>query len=230
MAKILVVEDDPFVLENVAQLLEQQNHVVDKATDGIYALDLLKLSDYDMVVLDWDIPKLSGLDVCKRYRSQNGKARILMLTGKGAIDEKEIAFDQGADDYLTKPFQGRELTARVRAMLRRPVILHGDALVAGHVVLEPHSGSVEVNGKPVKLLPKELALLEFLMRHPNQIFSAEAILTRVWTSESDASPDTVRKNITRVRQKVELDGFPDLIHTVFGLGYQLILPKNDPAT
>lgn len=227
MAKILVVEDDSAVLENVVQLLENLSHVVDKAMDGAYALDLLSLSGYDMVILDWDIPKQSGLDVCRKYRAASGKAPILMLTGKGAVEQKEQAFDIGADDYLTKPFEGRELAARVRALLRRPPGLQTDTLVAGHVTLEPASRSVSVNGVPVKLLPKELALLEFLMRHPNQVFSADAILTRVWTADSDASPDTVRKNITRLRQKIELHGFPALIHTVFGLGYQLNTPKTN---
>jgi DNA-binding response OmpR family regulator len=228
MAKILVVEDDPGVLENVAQLLESLNHVVDKATDGTYALDLLCLSGYDMVILDWDIPKQSGLEVCRKYRADSGKAPVLMLTGKNAVDQKEQAFDIGADDYLTKPFEGRELAARVRALLRRPHTLRTDALVAGHVTLEPASRSVSVNGASTKLLPKELALLEFLMRHPNQVFSADALLTRVWTAESDASPDTVRKNITRLRQKIERAEFPALIHTVFGLGYQLIPPQSSP--
>jgi len=143
-----------------------------------------------------------------------------MLTAKTATGEKISGLDAGADDYLTKPFDVGEVSARVRALLRRPAALTGNVLKLGQIVLERDTHRVTKTGEEIQLLPKEFALLEFFMRHPSQVFSAEALLDRVWASDSEASPETIRTYIKRLRQKIDNKETPSLIQTVHGVGYK----------
>jgi two-component system OmpR family response regulator len=144
-----------------------------------------------------------------------------MLTAKSSIEDKEEGFGVGADDYLTKPFHLKELAARVRVLLRRPLTEHATTLRAGDVVLDPIECKVLKNGQEVHLLPKEYRLLEFLMRHPNHVFSAEVLFNRVWESDTTAALDTVRGHIMRLRTKLDTPGMPSIISTVRRLGYKL---------
>src|SRR5262249_466480 len=160
---------------------------------------------YDMVVLDVNLPKLSGLDVCKQFRESGGSTPILMLTGKDAIDDKERGLDAGADDYLTKPFHLKELSASVRALLRRPNTFTGDVLRSGDLILETSTFRVSRDGEDIQLSQQEFALLEFLMRNANQVFSPEALLDRVWKSSSDVSPAAIRTHIKMLRKKLDKD-------------------------
>lgn len=229
MAKILVVEDEPDFSELVGEWLKSQHHVVEIVGSGEDALDRLRFYKYDIVVLDWMLPGVSGLDVCKEFRSHGGTTPILLLTAKRHVDEKEQGLDAGADDYLTKPFEMKELSARIRALLRRPQAFAGAVLQVGDLVLEPNTYKVTRNGEDLTLLPKEFALLEFLMRHPNQVFSAEALLDRVWSSDSEASPETIRTYIKRLRKKIDVDGQPSVLSTVHGVGYKLEASQATPA-
>lgn len=225
MAKILIVEDDPELSGVLQDWLVSEHHVVDTVDDGTEADQLLRHYAFDLVVLDWDLPGMLGVEVCRQFRSRGGSTPILMLTGKGEIKDKTTGLDAGADDYLTKPFHPDELSARVRALLRRPApVTATNELKAGDLVLEPGTYRVMRAGKDIRLLPKEFALLEFLMRHPNVVFSAEALIDRVWSSDSDASPDTVRTNIKRLRQKIDTEGQRPMIATVHGVGYKLEVP------
>lgn len=190
--------------------------------DGEEALHRLKVSEYDLVILDWTLPKLAGVEVLKEHRRLGGQTPVLMLTGKDKISDKEEGFDAGADDYLTKPFHGKELTVRIKALLRRPPNLVKDVLRVGELVLEKENFSVRRGESEIRLLPKEFALLEFLMRHPNQVFSAEALLERVWVSESESTVEAVTTCIKRLRRKLESDGTPSPIATVHGVGYKLV--------
>lgn len=225
MAKILVVEDEPDFSELVGEWLKNQHHVVEIVGNGEDALDRLRFYKYDIVVLDWMLPGVSGLEVCKTFRSNGGTTPILLLTAKKHVDEKEAGLDAGADDYLTKPFEMKELSARIRALLRRPQAFAGAVLQVGDLVLEPNTYKVTRNGEDLVLLPKEFALLEFLMRYPNQVFSAEALLDRVWSSDSEASPETIRTYIKRLRKKIDIDGHPSVLSTVHGVGYKLEAPQ-----
>jgi len=225
MPKILLVEDEPDFSILIGEWLRAEHHVVELVENGEEATDRLKFYKYDVVILDWMLPGISGLEVCKRYRATGGTTPILLLTAKKHVDEKEQGLDAGADDYLTKPFEMKELSARIRALLRRPSVMTGSILQVGNLSLEPTTFKVTRNGEEVSLLPKEFALLEFMMRHPNQVFSAEALLDRVWSSDSDASPETIRTYIKRLRKKIDLQGQQSILSTVHGVGYKLESPQ-----
>lgn len=221
MAKVLVVEDDVSLGKMVRDWLALEHHQTEVVTDGAEAKEMLKVYKFDVIVLDWELPNLSGIEILKDFRSRGGLTPVLILTGKGSIIEKEAGFDAGADDYLTKPFHGKELTARLRALLRRPEGYSGDILKAGQLQLDRANYRVTRGDDEIKLLPKEFALLEFLMRHQNRVFAPEALLNRVWESDSEATVDALTTCIKRLRKKIDVEGQPSVIRTVHGVGYKL---------
>lgn len=220
MAKILVVEDDAELSFTIENWLTLEDHVVETVSDGSEAVDRLKYYKYDLLVLDWGLPGLSGLEILNRYRSVGGAIPVLMLTGKDAIQDKEAGLDAGADDYLTKPFHVKELSARIRALLRRPQTIPANLIKAGELTIDPRAHQVFKGDDEVHLHPKEFAILEFLVRHPGQVFSPEALMDHVWSSYSDASPTNIRAYIAKLRSKIDTDGKPSLISTVHGVGYK----------
>ncbi|MBA3856916.1 MAG: DNA-binding response regulator [Cyanobacteria bacterium PR.3.49] len=219
MAKILVVEDDSDLAEVLKITLSNKGHSVKVLSGGKDALDMLRVYKYDVIILDWMMPDVSGVDILKNYRENGGKTPVLMLTAKTTIDDKEKALDLGADDYLTKPFHSRELLARTRALLRRPQSMAQTVLRAGDLELDPVSCTVLKSGKTLKLRPKVYSILEFFMRHPNQVFSPETILERVWMDDSSASIDTVRTHIKLLRRSIDSSGQESLIENVRNRGY-----------
>lgn len=221
MAKILLVEDEPDFSVLVASFLHSEHHSVEVAESGEAALDLLSVYQYDLLILDWNLPGISGLDVCKNFREKGGITPILMLTARSHVDEKSAGLDSGADDYLTKPFQIKELGSRVRALLRRPVAFQSSNLRAGNLEMDISNFKLTRGGEEIALLPKEFALLEFFMRHPNQVFSPETLIDRVWTADKEASPETIRTYIKRLRKKLDVEGEKSLLSTVHGIGYKL---------
>ncbi len=222
MSKILVVEDHNEMSELIRDSLLALSYLVDTVTSGPEALNKLRLYEYDLIVLDLNLPGLCGIDVCRTYRQHGGNAPILMLTGNRTLGDKETGFDAGADDYLTKPFHFRELIARVKAMIRRGPgqSSQQEVLTAGSITLYLQEHRVMKNGLEILLLPKEFALLEFFLRHAGQVFSAEALIQRVWDSEKDASPETIRSYITRLRNKLGSTKEDPIIMTVHGVGYK----------
>jgi two-component system, OmpR family, manganese sensing response regulator len=219
MAKILLVEDDAELAERLGDWFTLEGHSPEIVTTGEDALQMMEGYTFDVIVLDWGLPGITGLSVCQRYRKQGGKAPVLFLTGKGDIDSKEAGLDAGGDDYLVKPFDVRELSARIKSLLRRPAGLLPTGLRLKDMELELETRTVKVGGKSVHLMPKQSALLEFLMRHPNRPFGAKALLEAVWPSESDASEDTVRTCVKTLRRQLELVGKEDLVKTILGSGY-----------
>ncbi|MBX3150162.1 response regulator transcription factor [Candidatus Obscuribacterales bacterium] len=223
MAKILVVEDNADLSENIRDLLESHQYNVDCAMDGIEALGYLRAYEYDVIVLDWVLPKMTGIEIVKQFRSQGGVTPVIMLTGRRDIEDKESGFDAGADDYLTKPFELRELAVRIKSLIRRAPNASAptDCLSIGDVVLNKETKLVTKNGKELKLMPKDFAILELFLTYPNKVFSAEALIDRIWSSSTDASPDVVRKHINRIRTQIDSEGQASLIRTVHGVGYSL---------
>ncbi len=222
MPKVLVIEDDAGLNRMIREwLVFSERHTVEYAEDGNQGLDKLLFTEYDAIVLDWELPGRSGIEVLKEYRSSGGKAPVLMLTGKGGIVDKEAGFDAGADDYLTKPFHMKELSARLRALIRRAGGTVSNVLQLRDIALEPGAFKVTRAGREIQLLPREFALLEFFMRHPDQVFSADTLLSRVWSSDSDATVDAITTCIKRIRKKMDSEGQTSIIKTVHGVGYKM---------
>lgn len=220
MAKILIAEDDTSLGMSLRLTLESEKHVVELVTDGLEALDRLKLYPYELVILDVDLPGLNGFEVARQFRDRRGAIPILILTGKTTINDKASGFDAGADDYLTKPFDMRELLMRINALLRRPSAYAGDVIEGRGIILDTSTRIAHKGGEKVELTAKEFELLEFLMKRPDQYFSVDDLLDQIWTSESESSELAARQLIRRLRKKIESDGEEPVIVTSKGLGYK----------
>jgi DNA-binding response OmpR family regulator len=219
MAKVLIVDDDKSLCSSLNEWLKMKNYTVEMVHAGDDALEHLRAFEYDLIILDWNLPNVSGVEICRQFRSSGGVTPILMLTGKGSIHEKEEGFYAGADDYLTKPFQAQELVARVHALLRRPTAFIGPVISIRNIVLDTNRRRVTRDGTEIQFQPMEFTLLEFLMRHPTQVFSTEALMRRCWDSNAEISLDAIYTCIRRLRRKLDVDGQPSLITTVHGVGY-----------
>lgn len=222
MAKILILDDDKNLCVAIQDWLEHRHHNVEMIHDGLEGLALLQFSQFDLLILDVNMPGLNGFEICRRFRSSGGESRILMLTGQNKIIDKEIGFGAGVDDYLTKPFHMDELMLRVSALLRRSTKLVVDnVLRVGDLSLDTSTFSVWRANQRINLSKVEFSLLEFFMRHPKQVFSPEALLSRVWSSDAEISTETVRTSLKRLRSKIDQEGKPSLIQNVHGVGYLL---------
>jgi DNA-binding response OmpR family regulator len=222
MPKVLIIEDDEALLDNMSEWLAADRYTVETASNGDDGLYRMRFYPFDVIILDWDLPGSNGIEICRQYRDSGGNTPILMLTGKSTVKEKRTGLDSGADDYLTKPFDLEELTARLRALMRRPASSQSSQLKARDIVLDTATGVVTKAGAEIHLMPKEFALLEFFLRNQNQLFSADALLNNVWSSEDDpCTTDTIRPYIKRLRSKID-DGADSLIVNVHGMGYKLV--------
>lgn len=221
MAKILIVDDDVALSEFIRDSLKMDGHSVEVANDGHDALARLAVSGFDTLLLDWDLPGVSGIEICRHVRQKGSVVPVIMLTGKTAKGDKLTGLDSGADDYITKPFDVEELNARVRAVLRRASASTTNALKVGDLVLDPSNYRVYRAEQEIRLLPKEFALLQFFMRHPGQVFSVEALLQRVWDSESESTDEAIRSCIKRLKKKLEDDAGNCVIENVPRVGYRL---------
>ena len=221
MAKILLVDDDQNLVAGLKQFLEEQSYQIEAVQDGEDALQILSSFHYDAIVLDWNLPGMSGEAICKEYRRRGGQTPIIFLTGQNDIEFLERGLAAGADDYLPKPFAARELAARLRSLLRRRQGAFEAELQAKGLLLKPEMNLLTDGNEKVTLRPKETALLEFLLRNPNKIFSAQQLLDMVWSSDSAATSNTVRTWMGLLRQKLSLFNQQDLIKTIPGAGYIL---------
>jgi len=220
MTKILVVEDNEDLANVVRSYLLFERYEVENVFNGREGLSRVKTYDYDVIVLDLGLPDLSGLDVLKGLRASGSKTPVLILTGQNSVEEKEKGLDAGADDYVTKPFHMKELGARIRALLRRPAPISGtNMLKVGTITLDTSKFQVTREGEVIQLVNREFQLLEFFMRHPDQVFSAEALLNRIWPNSSSSASQALRTTMKRLRKKIDPDG--TLIKTVHGVGYML---------
>jgi len=218
--EVLIVDDEPMVREVVAQYLEMAGFKVRSASDGAAALLELNSSLPDVVVLDIMLPLVGGLEVLTELRRRSNEIAVVLLTANGAEDDRVRGLDLGADDYVVKPFSPRELTARVRSVLRRAVGGGQASIDARGLTVDPGSRTVTVNGSPVELTRREFDLLSFLARQPGQVFSRAQLLDHVWDSSTDwQDPATVTVHVRRLRGK--LGGDPErFIETVWGVGYR----------
>lgn len=222
MAQILIIEDDRQLAQDLKEWLEFENHNIEVVSDGASGLEAVTSQEYDLVILDVNMPRMSGLEVCRKYRENGGKSPILMLTGRDSILDKVEGLDCGADDYLTKPFHPRELSARIKALARRSPALLSRFLSAGNLTIDLQTSTVSRSGQVVILARMEYALLEFLMRNQGQVYSPDDLLNAVWATDSERSPETIRSCIKKLRDKIDGPDEPSLIKNIHGVGYKLM--------
>ena len=217
--RILIIEDDQAILKLIQRGLAYEGYTVDVATDGRAGLNLARDRSPDLVVLDWMLPGMDGLEVCHRLRT-GGAMPILMLTAKDTIQDRVQGLDAGADDYMVKPFNLDELLARIRALLRRTQPERIPVLKFADLTLDTGSREATRGKKLIQLTAKEYELLELFMRHPRQVLTREVIFDRVWGYDFGGESNVLEVYIRYLRQKLEIEeSLPRLIHTVRGVGY-----------
>ena len=219
--RILITEDEKDLAQALARGLRKQGYAADIAYDGEEALVLAEVNDYDLIILDLNLPKIDGVEVCRRIRASDSPTSILMLTARSSLDDRVNGLDQGADDYLVKPFHFPELLARVRAILRREGEPRHTILRSGDLVLDPNVQKAYFGREEIRLTTKEFAVLEYLMRNVGRIVSQEELLEHVWNEDANLFTQTVKVHIKNIRKKLSAAGAYDLITTVKGRGYML---------
>lgn len=223
--RILVVEDDPKIASFVVKGLKEAGYAVDHAADGQAGLHLALTEPYDAAVIDLMLPKLDGLSLIEELRRQKVTVPVIILSAKRSVDDRVKGLQSGSDDYLTKPFSFSELLARIQALLRRAGgAPQATRLELGDLSLDLLSRKVMRGGKEIPLQPREFALLEYLLRHSGRVVSKTMILEHVWELDFDPQTNVVDVLVCRLRNKVDRDFEPKLIHTVRGVGYVLKLP------
>ena len=216
--RVLIVEDEIDLANAVARGLQREGYAVDMAADGASALEKASVNDYDVVLLDRDLPRVHGDEVCAELRAAGNGARILMLTAAASIGDRVRGLDLGADDYLGKPFDFEELKARVRALGRRGGVARPPALERAGVQLDPATRRATRDGEPLELTPKEFAVLQILMEADGAVVSQEELLERAWDEQANPFTNSVRMTIVTLRRRL---GDPPIIETVVGAGYRL---------
>ena len=219
--RLLLVEDEKKVSELVARALRAESYAVDVAEDGLRGWELAQAYEYDLIILDLMLPQLPGEEVLRRIRRTNQRVPILILTARGATEDKVHNFEAGADDYLTKPFAFAELIMRVKALLRRGPITRSSVLRVADLEVDRFTQQVRRGGRRIELTPKEYALLEYLAANPGRVFSRTMIIEHVWDQSFEGLTNIVDVYVRHLRSKVD-DPFPlKLIRTVRGVGYGL---------
>ena len=218
---ILLVEDDPAQLEPLQTALSQVGHIVDAVESGATAQWLIDEKQYDLLILDWMLPGVSGVELCRQYRSLGNTAPILMLTAKDTIANKIDGLDAGADDYIVKPVDVMELLARVRALGRRSPLWTGDTLTLGELALDLTSLNLRRGSSQIQLSVREFQLMEYLLRHPQQVLSRDQIEQALWSWGSEPESNAVTTLVRRLRQRLDVVGAKDWLETVYGMGYRL---------
>ena len=220
--KLLLVEDEVALSAAMAKGLRKRGYAVDCAHDGEEALELYGINEYDLMILDLNLPKLDGLEVLRRIREKDAELRVLILSARSTVPDKIAGLDGGSNDYLTKPFDFAELEARIRALLRQEVRTKGVELSHGDLRMDTAARQVFWRDKPVELTKKELAILEYLMAHPGRVISAEELIEHTWDSEADPFSNAFRFHLSSLRKKLAAaSGREDLIVTLRGQGYRI---------
>jgi two-component system, OmpR family, manganese sensing response regulator len=220
--QILLVDDEAELTEPLSRILKREGYQVDVAHDGAAGSLLAAQNQYDLLILDWMMPYKTGLEICEERRSQGSTTPVLFLTAKDTLDDRVEGLDSGADDYLIKPFELRELLARVRALLRRPVSspTSSPTLQINDLKLDVDNQLAYRQERAIELSDKENQLLAYFMQHPNQLLTHDQIFQHLWQSDEKPSSNALAAQIRLLRRKIEAEQEPPLIHTVYGKGYR----------
>jgi DNA-binding response OmpR family regulator len=226
MSKVLIVEDNVDLAAEVKTVLKANRMTVDCACTLKDARSYMGASSYDVLILDLNLPDGEGIDLLQSLREKGVSTPVLILTTRSSISDKVAGFQAGTDDYLAKPFHPKELLCRIEALLRRPQQVVGKTLVARDISLNTLTREVTKGDKEIRLTAKEFGLLEFLLRHPGEVFSLETLLERVWKTDSEVTTETVLAAILRLRKKIDSADKDSMIKNIFGLGYKLVDKEN----
>ncbi|MEQ9549310.1 MAG: two-component system response regulator RppA [Coleofasciculus sp. G3-WIS-01] len=221
--RILLVDDEVELTDPLSRVLKREGYEVDVAYEGQSGCQLAIQSDYDLLILDWMLPHQSGLELCQQLRSHGKTTPVLFLTAKDTLDDRVMGLDAGADDYLVKPFELRELLARVRALLRRKAAMETNAPIRLRVAsleLDVENQLAYRNGRLIELSEKETQLLDYFMRHSGQLLTHGEIYQQLWQDEEQPSSNVLAALVRLLRRKIEGSGEAPLIHTVYGKGYR----------
>jgi DNA-binding response OmpR family regulator len=222
MARLLLSETQEDLAKAMVDYLTIDGYTVTLVDNGLRVFECLNNYQYDVIVLETALPGLDGISVVRNYRSARGTTPILLMAGRQSSDELQCGLDAGADAFLVKPFQLADLSAYLRALLRRPALRSERVLISGNVAVDTEAGTVTRNDAPVHLHPMEFKLLQFLLRHPNQVFNVNALFERVWQKNIGGMDTTVRTHVRTLRQKIDSTGNSSIITTVRGLGYKVV--------
>jgi two-component system, OmpR family, manganese sensing response regulator len=222
---ILLVDDEPALTEPLSRLLTREGYTVDVATDGRVGAQLANDRNYQLLILDWMLPHLTGLQICQQLRDRGDLTPVLFLTAKDTLNDRVIGLDAGADDYLVKPFELRELLARVRALLRRVQIIDPtptrSKLQVDDLELDLDNQLAYIQGRSIELSEKETQLLGYLMQHSGQLLTHSQIQAHLWGQNTAPSSNVLAALVRLLRRKIEVEGSPELIQTVYGKGYRI---------
>lgn len=219
--RILLVEDDENLAKTLTAILSQHNYLLDVSLDGEMGWDMANIIDYDLVLLDVELPKLDGISLCRRLREHKQNLPVMLMTVRDSVTDKLIGLNSGADDYLVKPFDIQELLARIRVLSRRLAERSTAILSCGPIRLDPQRREITCNGQVLPFSRKEYLLIQLFLRHPHRVFSRSEIVDHLWTLDNLPAEDTVKSHIRRIRRKLSEVGAEDLIETLYGHGYRI---------
>jgi two-component system, OmpR family, copper resistance phosphate regulon response regulator CusR len=226
--RLLLIEDNHRLSHALALSLREEGYAVDGAFDGVEGQELAESTAYDAIILDVLLPRKDGIEVCRALRQHRVTAPILMLTARDTVADRVRGLDSGADDYLVKPFALHELLARLRALLRRNAPQKGGVLLCGDLSIDPATHHVERAGQRIALTAREFALLEFFMRHPNQVLSRAQIENHLWSYDAISASNVVDVSVRRLRRKIDDPFEVKMVETLYGLGYRLRFAARAP--
>lgn len=225
--RLLVVEDEEMLSGIITKGLRTSGYAVDAAFDGEEAIYQHEVNDYDLIVLDLNLPVMDGMDVLKTIRQTDQEVKVLILSARSEVSDRILGLDEGANDYLIKPFDFGELEARVRNLLRMEFVKAPSTIMVDGLTIDTNRKSVEIDGVPLNLPRKEYAILEYLAAHRNQVISAEQLIEHIWDNEFDPFSNVLRYHISSLKKKLSAGGKPDLIKTVRGQGYMIEVTNED---
>lgn len=222
--KALIIEDDPKILTYVAKGLSEEGFVVDTASDGADGLYLAQMNEYDIIILDWGLPFIDGLQICRKLRQKQNTVPILMLTAKSDIDDKIQSLDSGIDDYMTKPFVFRELIARINSLLRRANYENSDIITLDSLEVNINKRTVKRANTPIELTTKEFGMLVYMLENKGSIVTHTKLQEKIWGISEITSSNVINVFLHHLRRKVDIEGELPLIKTIRGSGYKIESP------
>ena len=225
--KLLIVEDEEDIRQALCRGLKKKGYGVDEAGDGQEALALHEINQYDLIILDLNLPLIDGMGVLQTIRAKDTQTKVLILSAKWAVEDKVEGLDLGANDYVVKPFHFAELEARIRSLLRRQFNQQQSVLVYGPLAVDTTSRTAQIKGQPLELTSKEFAILEYLLLHKGQTISAEQLIEHIWDSETDLFSNAIKVHISTLRKKIAMYWDYEVIKNIRGAGYLIEETKNE---